>query len=385
MAVITAERKSAMKDARIEKFNRTLNNQELIWGDYTPTGKELSHFTYIPEIKGWRIDWEDGKPLTIGTHSQGFHADDLAAVLLLKEEFCPEAKVVRSRDREVLASCDILTDIGEGLLDHHGKRANRDARIAAVKRVFWGIVNNFIQLSWDGSWIMENAAHEYGASRFLEVIEAVSAWDTGHSDVPNPFPWVHTWSQWAQLQGKDMDQEFLSAMARMKTEIEQMADLWGAEFKALKSAEETIKKGGEVISFSAAERLAPVKEMMYEAKSECVFFVSPETDDDWRILCAADPEKEFSGFSSRKLIPEKYRGLGGEELSRVTGIPGGIFVHQDGFIAGFKTREAAEKFANLCLGPKPQDVVPVEEMGPYSDGEEDYRWQDCGNGPIRVL
>lgn len=343
-----------MKDAKIEKFNKILNDQSVIWGDYAPTDAEMEHFTFIPEIWGWRIDWPEGQEgMVIGTHSQGFHADDLLSVLLLKEELCPGAKIIRSRDKDELAKADFLPDVGEGLLDHHGSRANREARISALTRVFWGLVNNFIVLPCDGSgqWIVENHYMEYCCSRLLEVVEAVAAYDCGNpaDGMQNPFPWVHTWSTWAQSQEKDMDQEFLNAMSRMKQELEQMGEIWDAEFAALETAKATIQKGGKVITFGKDGRWAPIKELLYETQSDCVYFVSPDAEDDWKVLCAADPSKPFSGFSSRRLMPAKFRGLREEELSSTTGIPGCIFCHQDGFIAGFKTCEAAAAFANLCL------------------------------------
>lgn len=39
-------------------------------------------------------------------------------------------------------------------------------------------------------------------------------------------------------------------------------------------------------------------------------------------------------FDSRKALPEAWRGLRDEELSRVSGIEGGIFIHASGFIGG---------------------------------------------------
>lgn len=39
-------------------------------------------------------------------------------------------------------------------------------------------------------------------------------------------------------------------------------------------------------------------------------------------------------FESRKALPEAWRGLRDEELSKATSIDGGIFVHASGFIGG---------------------------------------------------
>ena len=62
-----------------------------------------------------------------------------------------------------------------------------------------------------------------------------------------------------------------------------------------------------------------------------------ETVDDWRVQ--AVPVSPDS-FESRKALPEAWRGLRFEELSEVSGIEGGIFVHASGFIGGVCARPA---------------------------------------------
>ena len=51
----------------------------------------------------------------------------------------------------------------------------------------------------------------------------------------------------------------------------------------------------------------------------------------WRIQ--AVPVSPQS-FESRKALPEPWRGIRDDELSKLTGIDGGVFVHASGFIGG---------------------------------------------------
>lgn len=44
-------------------------------------------------------------------------------------------------------------------------------------------------------------------------------------------------------------------------------------------------------------------------------------------------------------LPEPWRGVRGDQLSELTGIPGCVFVHASGFIGGNKTYEGALKMA----------------------------------------
>jgi uncharacterized UPF0160 family protein len=56
-----------------------------------------------------------------------------------------------------------------------------------------------------------------------------------------------------------------------------------------------------------------------------------EANGSWRIQ--AIPVSPDS-FVSRKALPEEWRGLRDDELSKVTGIDDCIFVHASGFIGG---------------------------------------------------
>ena len=53
---------------------------------------------------------------------------------------------------------------------------------------------------------------------------------------------------------------------------------------------------------------------------------------------------------SRLSLLEQWRGVRDEDLAKVSGIPGCIFVHASGFIGGNKTYEGALKMALTTLG-----------------------------------
>ena len=68
---------------------------------------------------------------------------------------------------------------------------------------------------------------------------------------------------------------------------------------------------------------------------QAIYVVYPdETGGNWRIQ--AVPVSSES-FESRKALPEAWRGLRDEELSKASGIAGGIFIHASGFIGGMST------------------------------------------------
>jgi uncharacterized UPF0160 family protein len=69
------------------------------------------------------------------------------------------------------------------------------------------------------------------------------------------------------------------------------------------------------------------------SEDELPFYViyPDETGGNWRIQAVpVSPES----FDSRKALPEKWRGVRDDELSKISGVDGCIFVHASGFIGG---------------------------------------------------
>ncbi|MDD2786159.1 MAG: MYG1 family protein [Patescibacteria group bacterium] len=71
-----------------------------------------------------RVARQEGTRMKIGTHDGRFHSDETFSVAALLLVY-PDAEVVRTRDEDVLATCDIRVDVGRkydpatGDYDHH--------------------------------------------------------------------------------------------------------------------------------------------------------------------------------------------------------------------------------------------------------------------------
>jgi uncharacterized UPF0160 family protein len=204
----------------------------------------------------------------------------------------------------------------------------------------------------------------YAADALYELVSAVAAWDTGTNTVPHPMPYVTDLSGLATaieagghcgeyaVEAGGYDRQFKTALDMARCHIRAILGQASAAYAAEECALRCIEAAGDapVVVFDRESRCAAVKEILWARKSPAVFFVSPESENDWRVLCAHDPDAtEFSPFNSRKLLNEEFRGLRGDALSEKSGIPGGIFCHAAGFIAGFKTREAAVAFAQMNI------------------------------------
>ncbi|OCK83646.1 metal-dependent protein hydrolase [Lepidopterella palustris CBS 459.81] len=77
-----------------------------------------------------------------------------------------------------------------------------------------------------------------------------------------------------------------------------------------------------------------------------LFPESGDHDSKWRVRAVS---KEGGGFESRKDLPDKWKGVRDEELEKISGIPGCVFVHAGGFIGGNRTFEGALKMAQVAV------------------------------------
>lgn len=83
--------------------------------------------------------------------------------------------------------------------------------------------------------------------------------------------------------------------------------------------------------------------------AEILYVLYPESEAPnakWRIQCVP---KSTDSFENRKSMPEAWRGVRDEELSQVSGIPGGVFVHAAGFIGGNATYEGVLEMARKSI------------------------------------
>jgi uncharacterized UPF0160 family protein len=88
-------------------------------------------------------------------------------------------------------------------------------------------------------------------------------------------------------------------------------------------------------------------ELAVPAHEQPFYVIYPdEAGGNWRVQAVSiSPES----FESRKALPELWRGVRDEELSRMAGIEGCIFVHASGFIGGNKTKEGALEMAKRAV------------------------------------
>lgn len=294
-------------------------------------------------VNAWLCTHGDDRP---GISAR--HADEVLAAALFFIFFPSTSwKYIFSRREDRFKEADFVFDTGEGLLDHHGKQSSPG--VAACTKVFLLMRNTFRDSVPEGAW-----------ERFADIVCRTAALDTGE-EAENPFPWLFPIVQeyQATYEGEETyvtgpvtdNILFEKLVGRVVEELLAILCQEKLKEKTAKYAEEQIaaQASSPVVVFSRETRFADVKALLWSLPNIAVYYVSPESDSDWRVLCAAPKSEEFSRFGAVKLIPEEFRSLRNDALTSKTGIPGGIFSHAAGFIAGFKTKDSAVKFAELCV------------------------------------
>lgn len=274
--------------------------------------------------------------LTIGTHSGSFHADDVLAVAMLQVFVDPHATVVRTRDLDRLAACDIIVDVGgehdpsRGRFDHH-------QQTYTGRRSSAGMV-----LDW-----LEAEGHvtpDFATRLRREAVDYIDDVDNGRrspaGDVPCLPSLVGCFNS-DPGSGEDFDARFLAAVDMARRYVRGMHEGHVAGRRARETVDAAMQRataaGRRTIEFA---EYVPWKEAYFdlggaEHPTEFVIFPAEGT---WRVI-AIPPH--LGSFDEKRPLPEAWAGLVDEELERVTGIPGARFCHKNRFIAVFGDREGA--------------------------------------------
>ncbi|CAN8003689.1 unnamed protein product [Ixodes hexagonus] len=328
---------------------------------------------------------------TIGTHNGTFHCDEALACFLLKQlPAYEDASIIRSRDNEVLSTCDIVVDVGgvydpaTNRFDHHqrtfsetmqslDKSKKWTTKLSSAGLVYAHFGRDVIArtLGWKLDDPNVEKIYDKVYENFMEEIDAI---DNGVKmfdeepryristnlsarvshlnppwNEPNPNP-DEMFKKAVKLTGE----EFLDRVRSYATIWMPARDLVRAAIQQRQKVDEL----GSIVVFSGG--CCPWKEHLLELEEELgvageVKFVLYEDENkSWRVqgvpptIGSFDCRRVFHP-SPLVFLPKKWCGLRDKELSDVSGIEGCIFVHSNGFIGGNKTREGALEMALRTL------------------------------------
>ncbi|XP_074990143.1 MYG1 exonuclease [Calonectris borealis] len=324
--------------------------------------------------------------LRIGTHDGTFHCDEVLACYLLR--LLPryrDAEVVRTRDPQRLAQCDVVVDVGgeydpeRHRYDHHQRSFTESMRSlrpdkpwttklssAGLVYCHFGsqILAGLLGQPEDGPVV--TALYDKLYENFVEEIDAI---DNGIAQAEGEPRYALTTTLSARVghlnprwndPEQDTEAGFRRAMELVGGEFMDRLDYYHrAWLPARALVEEAVRRRFEVDASGVVLELpqggCPWKEHVFSLEQELALpdplqlVLFPDRGGQWRVQSVpAGPRT----FQSRLPLPEPWRGVRDEALSQLAGIPGCVFVHASGFIGGNRTREGALEMARRTLAQR---------------------------------
>jgi len=318
--------------------------------------------------------------MRIGVHGGTFHCDDVLACFMLHETTpFKTAKIVRTRDPELLEKMDAVVDVGgvycaeRFRYDHHQRGFDEkmtelgcDTKLSSVGLVYRhhgaDLIASLLKIPADSetlqliykniyrSFVEAIDGHDNGISQYREDVAPrylVTTSLTSRIARMNP-----EWNEDAQ----NIDHKFQEAMAVAGAEftdhVRRMYYTWlPARTIVEKSISERfdVDKSGQIV---VLDRWCPWNEHLLDIEASTllgsplryVIFSSNATD--WRVQAVPS---DVGSYVSRLSLPKALQGMSGEKLSTLAGIPDCVFVHANGFVGGAKTYESALKLAKKAL------------------------------------
>lgn len=290
------------------------------------------------------------------THGGVFHADEVLATVILSKVLEEELTVLRTfKVPENLSNDVIVYDIGFGKFDHHQKGGN------GIRKN--GVPYAAVGLIWKeyGHKLVENTVNPELVWNLIDrdLIQGVDATDNGampKTESESTGPVVRNMSFSAIISSfnptwdssEDPDEAFIKAVEFAETVFENTLKNATAKAKAQKIVDEAIEKSQDHIM--VLDRFVPWQEVIFSSEnakaSEVLFVVFPSNRGGYNWQCVPDV---LGGFGQRKPVPSEWRGLSGENLQRVTGVPTANFCHSAGFLGSAETFKDAYALAKLAV------------------------------------
>lgn len=321
----------------------------------------------------------DASGVKIGTHDGKFHCDEALACAMLK--LLPrwrDAVLVRTRDTDMLAQCDIVVDVGATYdpatlrFDHHQKTFDGTlnelgfaTKLSSAGLVYKHFGRDVIAEVTGGQLpaeVVEIMYHKVYKG-FIEHIDAI---DNGIEVSDGPLKYDvssdlssrvgRLYPSWNEDSSPAIvNEQFRAAVLLTGTELlESILYLQNSWWPARSFVEQAIVGAPEVDpcgQILVLDNHCPWTAHLFaleEEKSVGPFNFMLYTDNRnmWRVH--AVPVSEGS-FQSRTPLLEAWRGLRDDALVEACGIQGATFVHASGFIGGNATREGAIAMAKATL------------------------------------
>jgi uncharacterized UPF0160 family protein len=293
--------------------------------------------------------------ITIATHSGSFHSDDVFAVATLQLlHGVSNVHVVRTRDEAVLATADIVVDVG-GVYDQSSRRFDHHQPGAPVREN--GVPYAAFGLVWREYGEQLAGSKEMADEIEQKIVLAIDAGDTGMSlYTPNdpdivPYELYQVVGSFHPVWGSEdsKDDAFIAAVNFARELLERLIKhkAAGVAMKELVAMTYEQTEDKRCLVFTV-----PVSAMTCIDYPEVLCVVCPDdpaVNQNWTVTTV---RQERSSFEGRVRFSEAWGGLRGSKLATVSGIVDAVFCHKAGFIFVAGSKEGAVRAAGVLLGER---------------------------------
>lgn len=291
--------------------------------------------------------------MRVATHDGSFHADEvfaIAALSLLGEPL----EVVRTRDPEAMAGCDLRVDIGfahdpaTGGFDHH-QRGFDLRRENGVGFASFGLI-------WQHYGPRVCKGDEEAAGQVDQVlVQGIDANDTGQTLAQSLIDDVSAMTvsgvigginaRWDEDLSDDQERaRFDEALALATRIIEREAASALSYRRATRVVQSAIDGAADPRIVELAENV-PWKRVVVPVAPEALYVIYPKRQG---FGLEAVPA-ELGSFANRRDLPEPWAGLDGPELAELTGVQDALFCHSKRFLAVARSRAGIGELARQAL------------------------------------
>jgi uncharacterized UPF0160 family protein len=300
-------------------------------------------------------------PITqLVTHSGGFHADELLSSVVLTRLF-PQAELIRSRDRQVLAPTanKIIYDVGGAydaeaqIFDHHQRPGplREDGQPFSSFGLIWAHYGRDYLVALDVPADDIEAIHNKFDTKFVLPIDLL---DNGaiEPSVAGPLSILTLPSLLGSLKPvfddtspTADDDAFRAALPIARSFVEAQISKMAAKARAQSIVVAAIEKSGASPILELPMGM-PFRSTLDQVGADHMLFVVNPRGDDWTL---GGIKLSGDTFEQRADLPAAWAGLTDGDLEKASGVTGAKFCHNARFIAVASTREAILKMAEIAV------------------------------------
>ncbi len=300
---------------------------------------------------------------TIACHSGSFHADDTVGVAVLMS-LNPDAALVRTRDRDRVSRADFAVDVGGqwdpscGRFDHHqrgfdGRRP--DGTLYASAGLVWSAHGRDFVAAIAGSTTDAATVAQVADEIDDEFVIHVDRADTGESHgAPGSFGYSAMVAQfnatWLEggLEGERADAEHASFLAIVRFTqqlLQRMVHRKLARAAAVSRVRASRRlEGGRLL---VLDQGMPWQETVLREMPDVLIVLFPDDGTNHWVIRTVPIES--GSFDAKLDLPAAWAGLRDQELAAASGVADARFVHNNLFIGGAYSFEAALAMARAAL------------------------------------